>query len=57
MHIAIYGGQTPIYFSNTDGLVQKQLDQLYAKLAAGEKAFRSKRRRETPNSYIVVNGL
>lgn len=56
MHIAIYEGQTPIYFSNTDGLVKEQLDQLYANLAAGEKSFLLEKAEGNPNSYIVVNG-
>lgn len=56
IHIAIYDGQTPVYFSNTDHLTQEQLEQIYSNLASGNKSFILKSANGNQDSYIVVNG-
>lgn len=55
IHIAIYDGQNPVYFSNTDRLSQEQLNQLNGNLVEGNHRFVLEKSRENPHSFMVVN--
>ena len=53
--IAIYNGQTPVYFSDDGSLTENQLKQLAGHLAQGQRTFMLEGVKESPRSYLVVN--
>lgn len=53
--IAIYDGQTPVYFPSEIKLADGQKDRLSESLARGQRSFTLEAASDGPQSYLVVN--
>lgn len=53
--VAIYDGQTPVYFPEEIGLAQEQKDRLSQALVQGQRSFTLEAAPGGPQSYLVVN--
>lgn len=53
--IAVYDGQTPVYFPSEIQLTEEQKDRLSESLAQGQRSFTLEAASDSPQSYLVVN--